>query len=1024
MFYYRVYFSEYHFAMELDVSHLLKNYGEEELTGWNDKESYINHHLNLLRQDFQGPLSVTLQKLMSGSDCGDKAINIGRGHLVERVCHRQGVLYKFDMSEVNMEAIQGSLLILFSSPSPILGVVIEQVGKQLLLEMEGVPPPSADPDYVIFSFSVHFEAYRLSLLSLASKKCLPLQHCILENKVKSSKLFKEDRIDLSCFHKNFQTIKKEDVWNTADLYRALMNKEDVHCISNNSLQNIFEPESWRLRDVEGSQIEALRIALSNDLGLIHGPPGTGKTSVAVQIIRLILQNRGRLQKQSDSLPVLVLCATNRGLDQLLEQLLGVSLRLVRLGTRSESKALQAHNLGKLKEYTKEEQLRRKDRYETQKQLSAELRGLEKEVQRILPEDSLPKDLLDQIKNVTDQLEQLQRTEDASLLRRAEIVGMTVTRAAREWKLLELLAPGIVVVEEAAEVLESHLVAALPLSAKHLVLLGDHLQLRPILANASMQRKHPEANISLFERLMEAGNGVRLSTQHRMAPDLANVLTPLYPGLENHPSVMKIPQLPGMGGYLHCITHTYPPVQGAAGSWKNVWEAEMVVGLLRLLEGFGVRKVDMVVLSPYASQVRLLTDLTSGIDVTTVDSFQGQERDIVVMSLVRSGNTGVGFLSSDNRASVALSRARRGLLLVGDLPLLASHSVLWNQCYSILQQQKRVGPELKMTCDKHGSVTTIRCPEDFLMPLCTSPCLTQLLCSHLCSLQCHPSLPHACNSSCQRSCLREHPCTSSHPCPSPCPPCAEPVIHSLPCGHTLPGPCHLRELICLAVMPTRLVCGHTVDTRCGRPALCTECNIQYRKHNIVEEPTKGKGKAKKLIETATAKKKAGVNQTLKDEIIQICKKTDDPCKMLKSFFLNIVHEDKYKKEILLVTSVTALACLMNEPSEVNKKKEKVKEKMSGFSRSLKPLADGGPEEQLILLNALQESLIMEKLQRGSLLRWFMTLYDEEVVQEEVFLKWKEEVDPLYEGKGEALIQVNKWLTWLEQADEESEEDDEG
>lgn len=173
-----------------------------------------------------------------------------------------------------------------------------------------------------------------------------------------------------------------------------------------------------------------------------------------------------------------------------------------------------------------------------------------------------------------------------------------------------------------------------------------------------------------------------------------------------------------------------------------------------------------------------------------------------------------------------------------------------------------------------------------------------------------------------------------------------------------------------------------------------------------------------------RKKAGVNQTLKDEIIQICKKTDDPCKMLKSFFLNIVHEDKYKKEILLVTSVTALACLMNEPSEVNKKKEKVKEKMSGFSRSLKPLADGGPEEQLILLNALQESLIMEKLQRGSLLRWFMTLYDEEVVQEEVFLKWKEEVDPRYEGKGEALIQVNKWLTWLEQADEESEEDDEG
>ena len=146
----------------------------------------------------------------------------------------------------------------------------------------------------------------------------------------------------------------------------------------------------------------------------------------------------------------------------------------------------------------------------QKLLSAELRGLEEEVHKIPLADSLPKDLLDRIKSVTDEFEQLQRTEDASILRRADIVGMTVTRATREMKLLELLAPGIVVVEEAAEVLEGHLVAALPISAKHLVLLGDHLQLRPVLANQSIQQKHPDANMSLFERLMEAGQGVRLT----------------------------------------------------------------------------------------------------------------------------------------------------------------------------------------------------------------------------------------------------------------------------------------------------------------------------------------------------------------------------------------------------------------------------------------------------------------------------------------------------------------------------------
>ena len=175
----------------------------------------------------------------------------------------------------------------------------------------------------------------------------------------------------------------------------------------------------------------------------------------------------------------------------------------------------------------------------------------------------------------------------------------------------------------------------------------------------------------------------------------------------------------------------------------------------------------------------------------------------------------------------------------------------------------------------------------------------------------------------------------------------------------------------------------------------------------------------MKETANTKKKACVNQTLKDDIMQLCRNSDAPYEMLKSFLLNMICQDKYEKEVILVTSVNTLACFVNESSDADKKKEMAK--MSCFSKSLKPLVNGS-EEELILLNALQESLVTEKLQRGSLLRWFMTLYDEEVVQEEVFLEWKEFVDPRYEGKGEALIQVNKWLTWLEEAEEDSEEEE--
>ena len=189
---------------------------------------------------------------------------------------------------------------------------------------------------------------------------------------------------------------------------------------------------------------------------------------------------------------------------------------------------------------------------------------------------------------------------------------------------------------------------------------------------------------------------------------------------------------------------------------------------------------------------------------------------------------------------------------------------------------------------------------------------------------------------------------------------------------------------------------------------------------MEEPSVRKKKNNCLVETVTAKKKICVNQTLRDDIMQLCRNADAPHEVFKSFLLDMIRQDKYEKEVILVTSIISLACFVNELSDADKKNELAR--MSSFSKSLKPLVNGSDQE-LILLNALQESLITEKLQRGSLLRWFMTLYDEEVVHEEVFLEWKELVDPRYEGKGEALIQVNKWLTWLEEAEENSEEEDE-
>ena len=200
-------------------------------------------------------------------------------------------------------------------------------------------------------------------------------------------------------------------------------------------------------------------------------------------------------------------------------------------------------------------------------------------------------------------------------------------------------------------------------------------------------------------------------------------------------------------------------------------------------------------------------------------------------------------------------------------------------------------------------------------------------------------------------------------------------------------------------------------------------MQYRKQDAKEEDSVAVHRRNKnsLFVSSVGREKVCVNHDLKEKILQLCRNSDDPVKTLKTFLSNVIFEERFPREELLVTSITTISCFVNDSENIDKKRES--ELLSSFSQCLKALVKS-TEQELILLKALQESLITEKLKKGALLRWFMALYEEEVVQEETFLKWKEEVDARYEGKGEALIQLNKWLTWLEQAEEEDsdEEDD--
>ncbi|XP_064465525.1 NFX1-type zinc finger-containing protein 1-like [Ornithodoros turicata] len=135
--------------------------------------------------------------------------------------------------------------------------------------------------------------------------------------------------------------------------------------------------------------------------------------------------------------------------------------------------------------------------------------------------------------------------DLSVLRASKVIGMTTTCAAKYQALLREVQPRIVIVEEAAEVLEAHVVTSLAPQTQHVILIGDHQQLRPPTNVQELSIRY-KMDVSLFERMLINGVGVKqLCVQHRMRPDFARLLTPrFYPTLEPHPCVERYEDIEG------------------------------------------------------------------------------------------------------------------------------------------------------------------------------------------------------------------------------------------------------------------------------------------------------------------------------------------------------------------------------------------------------------------------------------------------------------------------------------------------
>ncbi|KAL8853495.1 MAG: hypothetical protein Q9221_001654 [Calogaya cf. arnoldii] len=306
--------------------------------------------------------------------------------------------------------------------------------------------------------------------------------------------------------------------------------------------------------------------------------------------------------------------------------------------------------------------------------------------------------------------------DTNYLKEANIIGCTLTGISKYRALLHSLKPKIVLIEEAAETLEAQITAACFNSLEHLILVGDHQQLRGQCNEKELEGKPWYLDVSMFERLVHNQVGFsQLSRQRRMHPEIRRSLMPIYPKLEDHPSVALRPSVPGMG-LLHTyfFSHDWPEDTDDLMSKVNRTEVDMVVNFFNYLVKNGAKTKDITVLTFYNGQRKLIVsnlrrhaNLQGEVfKVVTVDSYQGEENNIVLLSLVRSNaNKQIGFLSVTNRVCVALSRAQQGFYIFGDAGLLPKQSRLWFKVIRAMSENPcRVGLVMPLTCQNHETVS--------------------------------------------------------------------------------------------------------------------------------------------------------------------------------------------------------------------------------------------------------------------------------------------------------------------------------
>ena len=451
----------------------------------------------------------------------------------------------------------------------------------------------------------------------------------------------------------------------------------------------FTFEAMRFPWLNSSQERAVNDVLrAKDVRVLHGPPGTGKTTTLVEAINETLMRETQ---------VLVCAQSNTAVDWISEKLVDCGIPVLRIGnpTRVNDKMLSftyEHRFADHPDYPKLWQVRR-DMREMRRRRREKAEHFHQKIERL---KELAVELEVRINN--------------DIFGQVRVIASTLVGAGN--KLLDGKRFGTVFIDEAAQALEA--ACWIPIRrASRVILAGDHCQLPPTVK--SLEALKGGLGKTLMERIVENKPECvsLLEVQYRMNDEIMQFSSDyFYHGqMKSAPEVAHRLIHEGDAPILWFDTSTIELGEDEQNDFRekfvgetfgriNKGEANLTLSLLQIyFQRVGKQRIlddriDVGIISPYRAQVQYLKRLIKKraffkpfrhlISVNTVDGFQGQERDVVLISLVRANDTGqIGFLRDLRRMNVAITRARMKLFILGDAPTMTRHP-FYKRLYDYIQ----------------------------------------------------------------------------------------------------------------------------------------------------------------------------------------------------------------------------------------------------------------------------------------------------------------------------------------------------